>query len=88
MSIHADQSQADRSRVYVVCTLAAVAMIIRRTELIISLFMSHDFECTVGDYLVGIHVDRCTCTTLYHVDREVLMPFTVDNLAASLTDCP
>ena len=88
MGVHSDEGQADRSRIYIVGTLTAVAVVVRRTVLVVSLFATHDFECTVGDYLVGVHVDRCTCTTLYHVDREVLMPFTVDNLAASLTDCP
>ncbi len=43
-------------------------------------------ECTVSDYLVGIHINRSTSTTLYHVDREVLMPLAVDDLAASLRD--
>ena len=87
MGIHANQSQADRSWVNIVGALTAVAMVVRRAELIISLLVTHNLEGTVSDYLVGVHVDRCTSTTLYHVDREVLMPLAFDDFTASLRDC-
>ena len=84
--IHTNQSQTDRGWVNVVGALSTVAMVVRRAELIVTLLVTHDFECTVSNHLVGIHINRSTCTALYHVDREVLMPFAFDDLAASLRD--
>ena len=84
MDVHADERQADRCRVSVVCALSTVHVVVRRAILVFALVVSEDFERAVSDHLVGVHVYRCSCTTLYHVDREVFMPLSVDNLAASL----
>ena len=61
-------------------------MIVRITILILALLMAHDFECTVGNHLVGIHIDRCSGATLHHVDRKVFMEFTIYDFLTGLTD--
>ena len=48
--------------------------------------MAHDLKCTIGNHLVGIHVHRCTGTTLHHIDGEVFMPLSVDEFATGLRD--
>ncbi len=49
--------------------------------------MSHDFEGTVCDYLVDIHVGGSARTSLDHVYGELFMVLTFDKLLASLNDC-
>ena len=52
--------------------------------MIFALFVAHDFERTVSDNLIDIHVNRSSGTTLNHVYREILMPLTLNDFAASL----
>ena len=85
MSIHADEGEADGCRINIICTLSAVAMVVRRNIQIVTLLASQDFKGTVGDHLISIHIDRSSSTTLYHVDREILVPLAVYDFAASLS---
>ena len=48
--------------------------------------MSHDLQRTVGNDLVGIHVNGRACAALHHVGRELVVHLTVNDLAASLCD--
>ena len=52
--------------------------------LVVALLIAHDLEGTIGYHLVGIHVHRCSCATLHHVDGEVLMPLTIYQLTTGL----
>ena len=57
VSVHTDERQANGGRIHIIGTLTAVAMVVRRAILILALLVSHDFQGTVGDDLVGIHID-------------------------------
>ena len=48
--------------------------------------VSHEFESTVGDDFVGVHVGRRARTTLNHVDREILVMLPVKYFAAGRDD--
>ncbi len=82
--VHADKRQTDGRRIDIIGGLSTVAMVVGIAILVVTLLMPHDLECTVGDHLIGIHVDRRTCPTLHHVDGEIVMELAVDDLAASL----
>ena len=45
--------------------------------------VAHKIERTVSDYFVCIHVSSRTCTTLNHVDRELVVVLTVKDFLAS-----
>ena len=46
--------------------------------------MPHDFQCTVGYYLIGIHICRRTSSSLNHVYRELIVKTSFQNFTASL----
>ena len=82
--VHANQGQTYGGRINVVGTLTAVTVIVRIAVLIVALLVTHNLKGTVGYHLVGIHVDRCACTTLHHVDGEVVVPLAVNQFATGL----
>ena len=84
LSLIAESANQTSQSTYQVGTLTAVSVVVRRAILIFALFVAHDFERTVSDNLIDIHVNRSSGTTLNHVDREVLVPFSVNNFLASL----
>ena len=73
-----------RRRIDVVGRLSAVDVVVGITILIFSLLVAHDFQCAVGDDLIGIHVHRRAGAALHHVDGEVLVELAIDDLAAGL----
>ena len=66
--------------------MSAVDVVVGVAILVFAALVAHDFERTIGNNLIGIHVDRCACAALHHVDGEVFVQLSVDNLLASLTD--
>ena len=69
----------DGSRIGIVGGLRTVDVVIGRTILILSAFMSHQFEGTIGYHLVGIHVGGSSGSTLNHVYRELVVMFAFQN---------
>ena len=61
-------------------------MVVGIAILVVAFLVAHDLERTVGNHLVGIHIDRSACTALHHVDGEVVVELTVDDFAACLSD--
>ena len=61
-------------------------MIVGITVLIVSLFVSHYLESTVGYHLIGVHIDRRSGSSLHHIDGEVLVHLAVDDFLTGLTD--
>ena len=45
--------------------------------------MAHELKRAVGYHLIGIHVDRGASASLHHVDRELVVELSVDDLTAS-----
>ena len=84
--VHTYQRQTDSGRIHIVGTLSAVTVVVRIAVLVVTLLVAHNLKGTVGNHLVGIHVYRCTCTTLHHIDGEVLVPLTINQLATCLRD--
>ena len=80
--VHLDEGEADGGGIDVVGGLTAVAVVVGPAVLVVALFVAHQLEGTVGNHLVGVHVDRRAGTTLHHVGDEVLMKLAVDDLAA------
>ena len=61
-------------------------MVVGRAEFVFASAMAHDFEGTVGDDLVCVHVCGCSGATLNHVDWELVVVLTVDDFVAGLLD--
>ncbi len=62
----------ETGRVGVVGGLAFIDVIVRVQVLVLTLLVAHQLEADVGQYLVGIHVHRCTRAALVDVDRELI----------------
>ena len=52
--------------------------------LVLALVVAHNLQRTVGNNLVYVHIGRCSCTTLYEVDGELVAQCALHNLLASL----
>ncbi len=50
---------------------------------VFAFLVAHQFEGTVGDHLVGIHVGRCAGTALYHVYYEMVVELAFTHLFTS-----
>ena len=59
-------------------------MIIRRAVLELTFLVTHNLTSTVGNHFIGIHVDRCARTSLYHIGHKVLVHLTINKLTACL----
>ena len=49
------------------------------THLIFALFLSHDFETTIGDDLIGVHVGRSPGPALDQIHRKLVHEFVFHN---------
>ena len=67
------QSNVNGCRISIVGRLWTVDVIVRRTELIFSPLMPHQFQCPVGNHFIGIHVSGRTGSSLNHIYRELLV---------------
>lgn len=81
-----DQPDIDRGRIGVVGRLAEIDMVIRVKASIIAFFVSEQFERTVGDDLVGIHVGGGAGSALNFIHHELLMQRAGADFAAGLCD--
>ena len=84
--VHKNEGQTERSWVSIIGRLSAVHVIVGRNDGVFAALVSQDFKGTVGYHLVGIHVDRCSCTTLHHINREFAVELAGDDFAACLLD--
>lgn len=62
-------------------------MIVRMEGGVFALAITEVFEGTVGNDLVGVHVGRCACATLDHLDDELVMQLSGDDLVAGMGNC-
>ena len=84
--VHTDDGETDGCGVHVVGRLSAVHVVIGVAILVFALLVAHEFERTVGDDLVGVHVHRCAGTALHHVDGEVFVQLAVDDFLTCFGD--
>ena len=61
-------------------------MVVRRAELILTFLVTHEFQGTVGNNLVGVHVHGSTGAALHHIHGELVPQLTVYNFLAGLDD--
>ena len=73
LPVHPYEGVAEGGRVGIVRRLGAVDMVIGGAELVLALFVSHQFEGAVCDNLVGVHVDGSTGAALHHIYRELVV---------------
>ena len=84
--VHTDDGVADGCGVGIVGGLSAVHVVVGGAVGVVAALMPHQFECTVGNDLVGVHVDRGSGTTLHHVDGEMVVPLAGYDFLARLGD--
>ena len=86
-ALHLDiETYVDGGRISVVGGLRTVHMVVGRAVLVLAALVAHDFQRTVGDDLVGVHVGRSAGASLYHVYGEMLEVLAVHYLAACLRE--
>ena len=78
--IHIEYCKLDSSRVGIIGRLRTIYMVIGVAVYIVSFFEAKNFQSTVSDYLVSIHVHRSTSSSLEHVYRELVMELTINDL--------
>ena len=83
-AVHTDERIAESRGVGVIGTLRAVDMVVRRAVLVFAATVTHEFQRTVSNHFVGVHVNRCSGTSLNHVGGELVMHLTINQFAASL----
>ena len=59
-------------------------MIIRMYDGIITFGAAQNFDSTVSNHFVGIHIDGGTGTTLYSITNELIVEFAFQNFTAGL----
>ena len=67
------ESNVDGGGISIVGRLRAVDMIVRRTVLILSALMPHQFQCPVGNHFIDIHVRGSTRASLNHIYGELFV---------------
>ena len=70
-------------RISIISRLGTVHMVIGRAILVFSAPVPHQFQCTVGNHLIGIHIRSRSGTTLNHIDRKLFMMLTFKNFLTS-----
>ena len=73
-------------RISVVGRLRTIYVVVRRAVCVISSFVSHKFQSTIGDYFVGIHIGACAGSALNHIYRELFVVLAVYQLLARRLD--
>ena len=76
----------DGAGVGVVGALRGVDNVVGRAVLVFAALVAHTFKCKVGDYFVGSHVGAGAGTALYHVDGELVVETSRDELVAGPAD--
>ena len=70
-----DKREFAGGRVGVVRGLRLVDVVVRMDVCVIAALVAGDFQRTVGDHLVHVHVRRGAGTALHHIDRELIGQF-------------
>ena len=73
-------SELCRSGDHIIGRLGAVDMVIGMDHGIITFLSSHEFDRTVSNDLVGVHIGRCTCAALNGIAEELVMQLSCQNL--------
>src|SRR3990167_1881016 len=63
-------------------------MVIGMDKPIIALFAAKQLYCPVGNDLIGIHVMRCACACLIHINSKLPVKPAANNLIRSLYNSP
>ena len=64
---------------HIICGLPAVYIVIGMDNMVIAFFASQDFDGTVGNYFVCIHIQRSAGAALNGIHNEIPMKFSRKN---------
>ena len=64
--------------------LCHISMVVRAHYIIASTLLTHKFKGSITKNLVHVHVDRCSCATLYRIQGELIIEFAISYLICSL----
>ena len=67
------QANMNGCRISIIGRLRTVHMVIRRAVLILSALMSHQFQRTIGNHFISIHVGGSSGSALNHVHRKLVV---------------
>ena len=76
----------DRSRIGVVGRLREVDVIIRMQVLVLAFIMPHQGQSDVSNDLIAVHIGRGASAALEHIDHELVVVFTGQDLIARLAN--
>ncbi len=50
-------------------------------------FATQNFDSSIGNNFIGIHIRRCSRASLIHIDNEIVIKFSFDDLIGCFNDC-
>ncbi|MPM36043.1 hypothetical protein SDC9_82638 [bioreactor metagenome] len=77
------QTNVHGTRVSIICTLSHVYMVVGTDEFILPPLFSYDFQSSVCNNFIGVHVHAGSGTTLDHINGKVLQMFSLHKFLAS-----
>ena len=77
-------ADTDGCRNNIVSGLRHIGMVIRADIIIIAARTAENFQSTVADYFVRIHIEGCSCTALNRIGRELVVQLAADDIIAGL----
>ncbi len=77
-----NQTDINCGRIGIIGRLAEIDMIVGMQMRVIALFMPKQFQRTIGDNLVCIHVGGCARTALNDIDHELIVQCAITDFAA------
>ena len=80
------KGDVQRSRVGVVGGLRFVDVVVRVAVVVFAFFVAEDFQGTVGDDFVGVHVGGGARPALDHVHQELVVQFAANDFVAGGAD--
>lgn len=81
-----DQGKACGGGVGVVGGLGFVHGVVRVDDLVFAARVVAEFQCSVRDDLIDVHVGRGACAALQHVDGELVVELACDHVGAGTVD--
>lgn len=81
-----DQGKACGGGVGVVGGLGFVHGVVRVDDLVFAARVVAEFQCSVRDDLIDVHVGRGACAALQHVDGELVVELACDHVGAGAVD--
>ena len=79
------ESDVCKCGISIIGGLREIDVVVGITVLVVSMLVAEDLERPIGDHLVGIHIGRRPCSSLEHIDAELISQLPIADLVARLT---